>query len=74
MFDLSGAQAPPVRDALDAGTIDAVREALSAALESPSGLDAARLVDAIRALERLVCVATAAQAHLTTRARGVPMR
>lgn len=69
-------------DALDAGRIDAVREELSAALESPSGLGDARLVDTIRALERLVCVATAAQAHLTTElaaarcaehsARGVP--
>jgi Domain of unknown function (DUF222) len=40
------------------------RESLSSALERPSGLDDAGRVDAIRALEELVCVATAAQAAL----------
>ncbi|MEO5851042.1 MAG: hypothetical protein ABIQ15_00880, partial [Nocardioides sp.] len=40
------------------------RSALTAALESSSGLDDADRIDAIRALEELVCVATAAQAAL----------
>ena len=45
-------------------TVAAVQGALSAALERPSGLDDAGRVDAIRALEELVCTATAAQAAL----------
>ncbi len=49
---------------LEAGVLDVVRETLSAALESPSGLDEAGLVEAIRALETLGCVVTAAQAKL----------
>ncbi len=41
-----------------------VKAALSATLETPSGLDDRGRIDAIRALEELVCVATAAQAAL----------
>jgi hypothetical protein len=62
VFDLSECAAKP--SLLDAGAIDVAREALSAALESPSGLDDAGRVDAMRALEKLGCVASAAQACL----------
>jgi Domain of unknown function (DUF222) len=64
MFDSSG---PDAKEsfALGAPAIDAVREALSAELGAPSRLDDAGRVDAIRALERLGCVVTAAQAHLS---------
>ena len=41
------------------------QQALSAALGSPSGLDDDALVDQVRALEELVCTATAAQAALS---------
>ncbi len=41
------------------------QQVLSAALASRSGLDGSGLVDAIRALEELVCTATAAQAALS---------
>ncbi|HET7432320.1 MAG TPA: DUF222 domain-containing protein [Nocardioides sp.] len=65
MVDHSGA-APAGLPALDARVIDVVRRDLSRALDAPSGLtDAARL-DAIRALEQLGCVVTAAQALLST--------
>src|SRR5690349_23406278 len=46
-------------------TLSALQAELAAALDSASGLDDAERVDAIRALERLVCTATAAQASLT---------
>jgi hypothetical protein len=65
MFDHSGVAMPEECSVLDARVIDAVREALSAALGSPSGLDDGARLDAIRALERLVCVVTAAQAALS---------
>jgi hypothetical protein len=64
MFDLSEGQASAT-SVLEPSVIDAVTHALSGALEAPSGLDAAAVVDAIRALENLECVVTAAQAHLT---------
>ena len=51
---------------LDAHVIDGVREALSTALASPSGLGDVGLVEAIRALETLASVVTAAQAHLAS--------
>ncbi len=63
MFDLSG-RAGAASAVLDAPVIDGVREALSAALGSPSGLDDVGLVEAIRALETLASVVTAAQAQL----------
>ena len=49
---------------LTADVVSAMRRAMAEALESPSGLDDAGRVDAIRALEELVCTATAAQAQL----------
>src|SRR5262245_28396049 len=64
MFDDSGA-GDVTFPALDPQSIDAVRNSLSAALESPSGLTDATCVEAIRALERLACVVTAAQARLS---------
>jgi hypothetical protein len=80
MFDLSASAA--ASSGLDARVIDALRAGLSEALESPSGLDDAGRVDSIRALERLGCVVTAAQAMLAVEldssqradqaARGVP--
>jgi len=84
MFDLSelAALAGRRHSALDPELIDAFRETLAATLDSPSGLDDAAKVDAIRALEKLGCVVTAAQAHLSVEvdasrreeraARGVP--
>ena len=62
MFDLGG-RGGEAGDAVFS-TVLAVSSALSAALEQPSGLDDAGRIDAIRALEELVCVATAAQAAL----------
>src|SRR3954454_24899756 len=64
MFDLSEGRADGVH-VLEPRAIDAVADALSAALERPSEFDASALVDAIRALERLSCIVTAAQAHLS---------
>ena len=64
MFDHSGLS-EPAASPLDPRVIDAFREQLSAALESPSALDDAARVDAIRELEKLGCVVTAAQAHLS---------
>jgi hypothetical protein len=49
---------------LDARVVVALHRRLSAALEGASGLDDAGRLDAIRALEQLGCVVTAAQAHL----------
>ncbi len=49
---------------LDARSVLAWQRELSAALEAPSGMDDAGRVDAIRALERLGCVVSAAQAQL----------
>ena len=49
---------------LDAAVVSGWVGALSRALESPSGLDDAGRIDSIRQIERLVCVATAAQAVL----------
>ncbi len=68
MFESSEAPSPRtgVSDSsLDAGVILAQQRALSAALEAPSGLDDAGRVDALRALERLGCAVSAAQAQLT---------
>lgn len=50
---------------LRAPTMAEWQGALSGALDGSSGLDAADLVDSIRALEELVCTATAAQAQLS---------
>jgi len=61
MFDLGKAEASA---ALDPAVILLAQRTLSAALEAPSGLDDAGRLDAVRALERLECVVTAAQAHL----------
>lgn len=49
---------------LEPDALTAFQAELAAALDSPSGLDDAARIDAIRALERLVCTATAAQASL----------
>ena len=68
MFEFdSSSPPPPVGGA--ASTVDAMvvagwQRTLAAALEADSGLDDAGRVDAIRALEELVCTATAAQAAL----------
>jgi hypothetical protein len=51
--------------ALDAGTVATWQCSLSQAVAASGGLDDAGRVDAIRALEELVCTATAAQARLT---------
>lgn len=50
---------------LRAATVAGWQGRLSEALEDVSGLDAAALVDSIRALEELVCTVTAAQAKLS---------
>ncbi len=60
MFDVLPGSSP-----LDADVVEAVVGVLSNALRAPSGLDDAQRIDSIRALERLVCVATAAQAALS---------
>lgn len=49
---------------LTAAAVEAMRREVRAALDGPSGLDDAGRIDAIRALEELVCTATAAQAGL----------
>lgn len=49
---------------LDAAHISSWRDDLTASLATMSGLDDAGRVDAIRALEEAICVATAAQASL----------
>ena len=50
---------------LDAISVERWQRSLQSALDGASGLDDAGRVDAIRALEELVCTATAAQAALT---------
>jgi len=65
MFDRSGCAVVAETSALGAPAIDTIRREVSAALESPSGLDDVGRVDAIRALEKLACVVTAAQAQLS---------
>lgn len=72
----------PTVGALSAEQVVRVQVSLAHALESPSSLDDSARVDAIRALEQLVCTATAAQAALTAElddsiresraARGMP--
>ena len=66
MFESAQSVAAPAvgGTTLDAGALLAWQRELSAALEAPSGLDDAARVDAIRALEQLGCVVSAAQAHL----------
>src|SRR4051794_14712709 len=66
MFDPLLADAAPTGGAstLDAETIGRWQRELTAALGAPSGLDDGGRVDALRALEQLGCVVTAAQAHL----------
>jgi hypothetical protein len=66
MFESATVEAPTEAGAatLDAHTVQAWQRALSSALDEPSCLDDAGRVDAIRALERLGCVVSAAQAHL----------
>jgi hypothetical protein len=56
-------EAGPRRDAL--GAVSQWQGALASAIADGSGLDPAALVDTIRALEQLVCTATAAQARLS---------
>ena len=70
MFDIGPTQAPsgPAtgrQGVLCASDVEAWAVALSSRLEAASGLDDAERVDALRALERLGCVVTAAQAHLS---------
>jgi hypothetical protein len=70
MFDTdqapaSGAPTPGRQGVLCASNVEAWVAALSSGLEAASGLDDAQRVDALRALERLGCVVTAAQAHLS---------
>ncbi len=69
MFDPVLPLAPPVAETpphvLRATAVAGWQGALSEALEDDSGLDARDLVDTIRALEELVCTATAAQAKLS---------
>ena len=66
MFDPI-ATPPPAADAqvLRATTVAAWQTSLSEALDDASGLGGADLIDSIRALEQLVCTATAAQAQLS---------
>lgn len=52
----------PTTQPLTADVIAAMRREVQVALDGPSGLDDAGRVDLIRALEELVCTATAAQA------------
>jgi hypothetical protein len=69
MFDTVTEVAPPPSSdggaVVEPAVLTGWVERLSADLESGSGLDDAGRVAAIRALERLACVATAAQAHLS---------
>ena len=67
MFDSSlrpDAPVPADDSALDAASIRLWQRALTATLETPSALGDAGRVDAIRALEQLGCVVSAAQGHL----------
>jgi len=70
MFDTmatSSPESPPdvSAQALGAATVAAWQGSLSEALNDDTGLHDAALVDSIRALEQLVCTATAAQAKLS---------
>ena len=49
---------------LTAAAVAAMRREVQVAMDGPSGLEDAGRVDLIRALEELVCTATAAQAAL----------
>ena len=60
-----GATAEISAQVLRARTVAGWQGSLSEALHDDSELDAAALVDSIRALEELVCTATAAQAKLS---------
>jgi len=62
MFEHSVDVASPLTPA----AVSTFKDALSDALATPSGLDNSSRVDTIRALEELVCVATAAQAALAS--------
>ncbi|WP_210650028.1 HNH endonuclease signature motif containing protein [Nocardioides sp. SYSU D00065] len=68
MFDvetpLVGTQ-PCVPPVLGASSVRGWKDAVAASLAAPSDLSDADRVESIRALEELVCVATAAQAQLT---------
>jgi hypothetical protein len=66
MFDSPQARNSPVvgGSTLDATAVLAWQRELSTALAASTTLDDAERVDAIRALERLGCVVSAAQAHL----------
>ena len=62
LFDLGISERSSV---LDPAVIRSAQCTLSAALAAPSGLDDAGRLDALRALEQLGCVVSAAQAQLT---------
>ena len=66
MFELleSAATSDVEVSTLDPRSVLALQRELTAALEMPSGLDDAGRIDALRALEQLGCVVSAAQAHL----------
>ncbi len=72
MFDPSLADHPHTGGgaALDAETIVRWQRELTAGLAAPSGLDDGGRIDALRALEQLGCVVTAAQAQLTVELDG----
>jgi 5-methylcytosine-specific restriction endonuclease McrA len=83
MFEHSGNAAPQQgASVLEQAAIDAFGASLAAALSSASNLDDSARLDVIRALERLGCIVTAAQAHVSVElddsqrrlqeARGVP--
>lgn len=59
-----GPRAGAPGEVLDAAVIGEWKTSLSAALESPTSLSDGARVESMRGLEELVCVATAAQAHL----------
>jgi hypothetical protein len=62
--DVSGGPLSGRHSVFSAPGIEGWADVLSNALEAPSGLQDGERVDALRALERLGCVVTAAQAHL----------
>ncbi|WP_107772097.1 HNH endonuclease [Nocardioides sediminis] len=69
MFDIVSAPSPDApapgrQEVLCASNVEAWAAALSSELEGRSGLADGERVDTLRALERLACVVTAAQAHL----------
>lgn len=61
-----GAPTPGREGVLCASSVERWAAALSSGLEEASGLDDAQRADALRALERLGCVVSAAQAHLSS--------